>query len=168
MIVGEAPGRDEDASGRPFVGRAGQILEAALATAGVRRESVFITNLVKCRPPGNRRPKRDEWEACRPYLLGQIAWVAPQVIVTLGATALRGLLGPGHELKEVRGKPLRLGRLPVLATYHPAGVLYNRKLEALLRQDLRKAARAVARPSRRGGPRKATGRRTSRDPVATR
>ncbi len=146
LLVGEAPGADEDATGRPFVGRAGRILDAALEAARLPRESVFITNVVKCRPPRNRRPKPDELAACGPYLVRQIASVRPRVIVTLGATALRGLLGPGHELKASRGKLLRWGDLPVVATYHPAGVLYNRNLERALRSDLRKVARA-ARPS---------------------
>ena len=152
LLVGEAPGRDEDASGRPFVGRAGRILDAALEAAHLPRESVFVTNVVKCRPPGNRRPKPDELAACRSYLMGQIACVRPRIIVTLGATALRGLLGPGHELRTARGKPLRLGELRVVATYHPAAVLYNRNLEGALRRDLRKVARAVASPRVRSGP----------------
>ncbi len=147
LIVGEAPGRDEDASGRPFVGRAGRILEHALEAAGVPRPSTFITNVVKCRPPGNRTPKADEVDACRPYLLAQIAAVAPNVIVTLGTTAARGLLGPGVELKGVRGRLLEFEGIPVLPTYHPAAVLYNRNLERALVRDLRKAAR---RPELRG------------------
>ena len=152
LLVGEAPGRDEDASGQPFVGRAGRVLDSALAAAQLPRDSVFITNVVKCRPPGNRRPKPDEVAACRPYLVGQIAFVRPRAIVTLGATALRALLGPGHELKESRGKPLRFGGIPVVATYHPAGVLYNRALEARLRRDLRKVAGPT--PSSVRGPRR--------------
>lgn len=168
MLVGEAPGRDEDASGRPFVGRAGRILDAVLEGAHLARESVFITNLVKCRPPGNRRPKTDEWESCRPYLLGQIAAVQPRAIVTLGATALRGLMGPGHELREARRDILRFAGLPVFVTYHPAAVLYNRKLEAVLQSDLRAAARAVARAPRRVTPRASSGRRTPRAQAARR
>ncbi len=168
LLVGEAPGRDEDAAGRPFVGRAGRILDAALAAARLPRESVFITNVVKCRPPKNRRPKRDEVAACRTYLLGQIALVRPQIIVTLGATALRGVLGPGHELKTARRKALRLGETPVVATYHPAGVLYNRRLEPKLRRDLKKVARSVLPAMARRGAAKPTGRRPSRGRRATR
>ena len=115
----------------------GRILDAAMRAARLPRDSVFITNVVKCRPPGNRRPKPDEAAACRTYLLAQIACVRPRVIVTLGATALRGVLGPGHELRTARGEDLRLGEIPVVATYHPAGVLYNRRLERDLRRDLR-------------------------------
>ncbi|OGS47471.1 MAG: hypothetical protein A3K66_00070 [Euryarchaeota archaeon RBG_16_67_27] len=144
FIVGEAPGREEDASGRPFVGAAGRILDKAFKDAGLRRQRVFITNVVKCRPPGNRAPKAEEAEACRPYLFAQIAAVRPKVIVTMGTTGLRSLLGPGHELKAVRSKVLALGETPVVATYHPAAVLYNRALEKDLRADLRRVARLVA------------------------
>lgn len=166
MLVGEAPGRDEDASGRPFVGRAGRILDAALKGAHLARDSVYITNLVKCCPPGNRRPKRDEWESCRPYLLAQIATVQPQAIVTLGATALRGLMGPGHELREARRETLRFAGLPIFVTYHPAAVLYNRKLGAALLDDLRAVARAVGRPPRHGTSRASSGRKTLRGRAA--
>ncbi len=164
LLVGEAPGRDEDASGRPFVGRAGRVLDAALAAVHVSREDIYITNVVKCRPPRNRRPRRDEMAACRNYLMGQIACVRPGAIVTLGATALRDLLGPGPELKAVRGRTLALGSLPVIPTYHPAGVLYNRRLEPLLRRDLRKATRVAER--RKHGA--ASGRTPSRDRGARR
>ena len=168
LIVGEAPGRDEDASGRPFVGRAGRILDAALGAAGLPRESVFITNLVKCRPPGNRRPKRDEWEACRPYLVGQIASLRPKAVITLGDTALRGLLGPGHGLRLDRGRSLGYAGVPVIATYHPAAILYNRKLEAALRRDLRKVSRILKEPPRPGETRSTNGRTPSRGRAARR
>ncbi len=167
LLVGEAPGRAEDASGRPFVGRAGRILDAALAAAHLRRGSVYITNVVKCRPPGNRRPKPDELAACRSYLMGQIACVRPRIIVTLGATALRGILGPGHELRDDRSRRLALSGIPVVATYHPAAVLYNRKLEAALRRDLRRVARSVSRVGS-GRSRSSSGRRPSRARVAKR
>src|SRR5512136_1265356 len=167
LLVGEAPGRDEDMSGRPFVGRAGRILDAALGAARLPRESVFITNVVKCRPPGNRRPKPDEVAACRTYLMGQIACVQPRVVVMLGATALRALLGPGHNLKAARGKLLHLGGLSVVATYHPAAVLYNRRLERRLRRDLKKVAWSVGPAAASRRLRKASGRRPSRDRAAT-
>ncbi len=147
LLLGEAPGRDEDASGRPFVGRAGKILDRSLEAAGINRATVFVTNVIKCRPPRNRRPKAKELVACRPYLLAQLDAVRPKVVVTLGATALHGLLGPGHELKAARRRLLTFGGAQVIATYHPAAVLYNRSLEAALRRDLKKAARA-ARPTR--------------------
>lgn len=168
LLVGEAPGRDEDAAGRPFVGRAGRILDAALGAARLPRESVFITNVVKCRPPKNRRPKPDEVAACRTYLLGQIACVQPRVIVTLGATALRGLLGPGHELRTARGQILHLGAISVVATYHPAAVLYNRRLERDLRRDLRKVARSALPGADARVVGKPSGRKPSRAGRATR
>ncbi len=176
LLIGEAPGKDEDLSGRPFVGRAGRILERALEAAGMSRDSIFITNVVKCRPPGNRKPQSSEMEACRPYLLAEIGAVQPQVIVTLGSTALRGLMGPGLDLKEARRQTLHFGTVPVRATYHPAAVLYNRTLERALRHDLRTVARVIephsASPYREtrhagsgGGP---SGRRSSRARAARR
>ena len=143
LLVGEAPGREEDASGRPFVGAAGRVLDKALRAAGLPRDAVFVTNVVKCRPPGNRAPKADEMEACRPYLLAQIELVRPRILVTLGTSGLRSLLGPGPDLKAVRAKALRLGETPLVPTYHPAAVLYNRTLERGLTADLRKVARML-------------------------
>lgn len=156
FLIGEAPGREEDATGEPFVGSAGKVLDRALAAAKLPRSSVYVTNVVKCRPPANRAPRADEMDACRPYLMTQIAAVRPKVLVTLGSTALRGLLGPGSDLGSVRGKTLTFEEIPVLPTYHPAAVLYNRRLEAALRNDLRKAARLVGAkraPLRSGPPR---------------
>ncbi len=143
VIVGEAPGKEEDASGRPFVGAAGKILDKALDAARVPRDSVFITNVVKCRPPGNRPPRVDEIAACRPYLLTQVAAIRPKVVVTLGSTALRAVLGRPLELKDSRTKRLALDTVPVVSTYHPAAVLYNRRLERTIQGDLQKVARAV-------------------------
>ncbi len=154
LLLGEAPGREEDASGHPFVGAAGKILDAALRSSKLDRGSVYVTNLVKCRPPDNRPPKADEVESCRPYLLAEVAAVRPRVVVTLGSTALRGLLGPGHELKDSRRKSLEFEGVAVVATYHPAAVLYNRKLERDLRNDLRRVVRRLrpALPRIRSGP----------------
>ncbi len=143
FLIGEAPGRQEDAAGRPFMGSAGRVLDRALTAARLSRQDVFITNVVKCRPPANRAPKADELEACRPYLQSQIEAVRPKVLVTLGSTALRSLQGPGAQLSEARGRDLALDGIPVRATYHPAAVLYNRRLEAALRVDLRRVARRV-------------------------
>jgi DNA polymerase len=147
FLIGEAPGRDEDAAGRPFVGAAGKVLGAALGAAGLVREDLFVTNVVKCRPPKNRTPRDDELGACHPFLAAQIEAVRPRVLVTLGATGLRSLLGPGADLKSVRSKELRFAGIPLIPTYHPAAVLYNRRLEVELRKDLRKAARLL-RPSK--------------------
>ncbi len=159
FLIGEAPGRDEDASGRPFVGAAGKILNKALAAARLPRDAVFVTNVVKCRPPANRGPRADEAEACRPYLTTQIAAVRPKVLVTLGSTALRGLLSEGPDLKDARGQAVAFEGIPLIPTYHPAAILYNRRLEASLRNDLRKAARlahATRVRTRSGAPRKGT------------
>src|SRR5207249_1457421 len=134
----------------------------ARTAARLPRGSVFITNVVKCRPPANRGPRSDEVESCRPYLMTELAAVRPKVVVTLGSTALKGLLGKGIDLKEARGKTLVFGDLPVLPTCHPAAILYNRRLEPTLRNDLRKAAklgsanraRIRSGPPRKGSPRR--------------
>ncbi|HEY7588483.1 MAG TPA: uracil-DNA glycosylase [Thermoplasmata archaeon] len=149
LFLGEAPGRDEDAAGRPFVGSAGKILRKAIEAARLPPGQVFITNTVKCRPPCNRAPRTDELAACRPYLAVQIAAVRPKVIVTLGSTALRGLTGSRQKVSEARKADLSFQGISVRATYHPAAILYNRKLEPELRNDLRKVARRI-RSHRRG------------------
>lgn len=141
LLVGEAPGREEDREGRPFRGTAGRILDAALVRAAIPRDRVFVTNSVKCRPPGNRKPRTAELAACRPYLVAQVAAIRPRVIVALGQTATGDLLGPPAALAHVRGTWGAFGGVPVLATYHPAAVLYNRRLLPVLVADLRTARR---------------------------
>ncbi len=149
FLIGEGPGRNEDERGRPFVGAAGKILEAALAKAGLSREEVFVTNAVKCRPPENRKPRADEVAACRPYLLAQIEAVRPGAIVTLGDTALRTLQGPGTDLASARRRRrlVHVG-IPVIATYHPAAAIYNRSLVATIAKDIARATRAARAPVR--------------------
>jgi uracil-DNA glycosylase len=137
VVVGEGPGSNEDEQGRPFVGAAGRNLDALLSKAGLRREEVFITNVVKCRPPGNRRPKKGELDACHPYLRRQMDAIGPYVIVLLGDTALKEFF-PGSTLKELHGKPVVRGRVRFFATYHPASVIYNRSLSATLEEDFAK------------------------------
>lgn len=151
VLVGEAPGRSEDAQGRPFVGPAGRVLDAALRSAGLTRNAVFITNVVKCRPSANRLPRKDEIESCLPYLRSQIETVRPRLIVTLGETALRALVPTDASFANLRRKRHTFGGVRVIATYHPAAVLYNRRLEGALRADLRRAADAGRR-----GPERAT------------
>ena len=141
VLVGEAPGREEDRRGKPFVGAAGRVLDEALLRAGLSRGDVFITNVVKCRPPRNRRPSRDEADACDAYLAGQIEAVRPRVIVAMGQTAARALLGPGTALSKVRGRWRRVLGTPALTTYHPAAILYNRRLSRTLAADLARARR---------------------------
>lgn len=143
FLIGEAPGRDEDASGLPFIGAAGRVLDRALKAAKLPRDRVFLTNVVKCRPPSNRAPKADEIESCHPYLMTQIAAVRPKVIVTLGSTALRAVAGPDVNLKDARGKPMPYQGALLVPTYHPAAALYNRSLESSLAADLKVAARQV-------------------------
>ena len=124
MFVGEAPGADEDLQGRPFVGRAGQLLDKMIAAMGFARTDVFIANILKCRPPGNRTPTPDEMSVCIPFLKRQIALVKPKTIVALGATAWRGLSGdPGASISRVRGLWQTFEGIPVMPTFHPAYLL---------------------------------------------
>jgi len=141
LLVGEAPGRTEDETGAPFRGVGGKLLDRALGEAGIRRDRVFITNAVKCRPPGNRKPHAGEVRTCRPYLVAQIAAVRPRVIGALGQTAAHDLLGTEASLARVRGRWRRFEGRPVVSTYHPAAVLYNRRLYRALVRDLRSAKR---------------------------
>ncbi|MGH8127579.1 MAG: uracil-DNA glycosylase [Gammaproteobacteria bacterium] len=124
MIVGEAPGAEEDRRGEPFVGRAGQLLDAMLMALGTCREEVFITNIVKCRPPGNRDPKPEEAEACQGYLLAQIEHVRPALILALGGVAAHQLLGVDTPVGKLRGRVHEgPGACPLVVTYHPAYLL---------------------------------------------
>lgn len=123
MFAGEGPGADEDASGRPFVGAAGQLLDRIIESIGLRREDVYIANVVKCRPPGNRAPERDEATTCQPFLHRQIAAVSPKVIVVLGNTPLESLLGFKGGITRLRGKFHEFRGIPVMPTFHPAYLL---------------------------------------------
>jgi DNA polymerase len=146
MFIGEGPGRDEDLQGRPFVGKAGELLDRMIAAIGYRRGDVYITNVVKCRPPDNRTPTLQESQRCLPYLKRQIELVRPKVIVTLGATPLRELLGVQTGITRIRGQWQRLdmlGGIPAMPTFHPAYVLrqYTEDVRRAVWEDL-KAARA--------------------------
>ena len=124
MIVGEAPGREEDLRGEPFVGRSGQLLDRLLAEElGVDRSSVYIANVVKCRPPDNRDPKPDEITACRPYLTEQVALIAPRVVVTLGNFSTKLLLDTDEGITKVRGASYPMGDTVLVPTFHPAAAL---------------------------------------------
>ena len=135
MFIGEGPGADEDAQGLPFVGRAGQLLNNMIAAMGLKREEVYIANIVKCRPPGNRTPERDECDTCSPFLMRQIRVVRPKVIVALGATAAKNLLGMNDSMASLRGRFYDFSPTRALAdtdepfdcklavTYHPAFLL---------------------------------------------
>ncbi|MEM1658205.1 MAG: uracil-DNA glycosylase [Candidatus Jordarchaeales archaeon] len=138
MMIGEAPGREEDEQGRPFVGRAGKLLNELLRGVGVSRESVYITNVVKCRPPGNRPPRESEVEACREYLLGQIDAVKPRIVVLLGGVALKAVLGETCSVTSARGKLVEREGVVFLPTLHPASALYNPRNRELLEEDMRR------------------------------
>ena len=136
MFIGEGPGRDEDLQGRPFVGKAGELLDKMLGAVGLDRSEVYIANVVKCRPPDNRTPEPGEADRCLPYLRRQIQLVKPAVIITLGATPLRELLGIRTGITRIRGQWQRLdllGGIPVMPTFHPAYVLRQ------YTQDVRRA-----------------------------
>jgi uracil-DNA glycosylase len=134
MFIGEAPGADEDAQGEPFVGAAGQLLTRIINTMGFGRETVYIANILKCRPDtpgqayGNRKPTSDEMKTCLPYLLAQIDLIRPKVIVALGATAIEGLLGKGNGIGKVRGTFQVFRDIPLMPTFHPAYLLRNQAL----------------------------------------
>jgi len=153
LFIGEAPGRQEDLSGRPFVGQAGKLLEALLKSIGLKREEVFITNVVKCRPPNNRDPREEEVKACSTHTQAIIELVKPKIIVTLGNHSGRyvfSMLG-GREWRGVsrmRGKIYELklkglGKVLVIPTYHPAAALYNPKVKPALEKDFGLVAEAL-------------------------
>lgn len=146
MIIGEAPGADEDAQGEPFVGRAGQLLNSMLKAIGLPREQVFIANVLKCRPPGNRDPKPDEVERCMPYLARQIELVNPRVILCVGRIAAQNLLNTETPIGKLRGQVHRLGvrQRPVVVTYHPAYLLRSPGEKRKAWDDLQLALRTLA------------------------
>ncbi len=145
FLIGEAPGRQEDRTGRPFVGRSGKVLTAAIEAVGLKRGEVFITSSVKCLPPGAGKPMRSEVRTCSQlYLVHQIEAVDPGCLVTLGNYGLQALLGWDVTVGSVRGQVLRYGRWPVVPTYHPAASFRNPKMRGLLEADLARAV-VVAR-----------------------
>lgn len=137
LFIGEGPGQKEDELGRPFVGPAGKLLEELLNRIGLTRNDVYIANLVKHRPPGNRDPLPDELEACWPYLKRQIETMRPKVIVLLGKHALARFL-PGKAISQVRGRAYRVGKQVYFALYHPAAALYQGSLRQTLLADMEK------------------------------
>ncbi len=146
LVLGEAPGAQEDESGRPFVGRSGQLLDQLLGEVGVRRAEVGVLNTLKCRPPGNRPPTRPESARCRPWVERQLELAAPQVVVALGLSATRWFLGP-TSLAAVRGRLHERAGYRVLPTYHPSAAIRfgpNGEPRRLLREDLALAAAAAS------------------------
>lgn len=137
MVIGEAPGADEDASGKPFVGRAGQLLTKILAAINLDREEVYIANIIKSRPPGNRRPQADEVEACEPYLFKQMELIKPKFILALGLTSVNTLLKADYRMGDIRGKALDYRGATLIATYHPAALLRNPQWKAATWEDVK-------------------------------
>jgi uracil-DNA glycosylase len=150
MFIGEGPGFYEDKQGEPFVGAAGQLLNKMLAEIGLRREDVYICNVVKCRPPGNRDPLPDEIDACRPYLEGQVENVRPRVIVTLGNFATRVILDRPVSISRVRGQRFEWEGRTVIPTFHPAAILHgggeSSSQMAALRSDFATIKQVAAEP----------------------
>ncbi len=138
MIIGEAPGVDEDRQGEPFVGRAGQLLNRMLQAIGFPREQVFIANILKCRPPGNRDPHQDEALRCEPFLLSQVELVAPKVILSVGRISVQNLLKTDSAVGRLRGRLHYFGerRIPLVVTYHPAYLLRSPEQKSKVWQDL--------------------------------
>ena len=136
MFIGEAPGADEDQQGEPFVGRAGQLLNNMIKAMGLRRENVYIANIIKCRPPGNRTPERDECETCSPFLMRQIAAIKPKVIVALGAVAAKTLLAINAPMSEFRGRWFDFRGTKLAVTYHPAFLLRDPRQKKETWKDL--------------------------------
>ncbi|KAF6247298.1 uracil-DNA glycosylase [Nitrosopumilus sp. b3] len=137
IFVGEAPGRNEDKNGEPFVGVAGKKLSIALDEAGISRESIYITNVVKCRPPKNRVPNTDERSTCQEYLKQEISIIKPKIICILGNTAFNSILG-GSEITKFRGKIVRKDNQLYFLTIHPAATIYNQQLIDVLKKDISK------------------------------
>ena len=133
MFVGEGPGATEDKFGRPFIGKAGNMLEKIIEKMGYSRDTVFIGNIVKCRPPNNRDPQKDEVEACIPFLEEQIKILKPKVIVCLGKVALNNILNTHYPISKVRGQLFNYMGIPVIPTYHPAFILHKKDREEVSR-----------------------------------
>jgi len=143
MFIGEAPGFHEDRQGRPFVGASGQYLEQLLADIGLRREDVYIANVIKCRPPGNRDPEPTELAACREYLDRQIALIRPDVIVTLGRFSMERYF-PGQSISRIHGRPTRVGEAYCLPLFHPAAALRNPAWRQEMERDFRRIPELLA------------------------
>lgn len=148
MFIGEGPGENEDKQGRPFVGAAGKFLDEMIGLIGMKREDVFIANIIKCRPPGNRDPMPEEAEACWPWLLEQIKIIKPKLIVTLGRHAMERFL-PNQKISQIHGTALRreipgIGRQVFYALYHPAAALYQGSLRETIKTDFKKIPKVLA------------------------
>jgi uracil-DNA glycosylase len=147
MFVGEAPGRDEDLQGEPFVGRAGQLLTRIIEAIGMKRQDVYIANVIKCRPPNNRNPEADEILHCEPYLIRQIALVKPRLIVALGTFAAQTLLKTKLPISQLRGRFHAYQGVPVMPTFHPAFLLRNPERKRAVWEDMQMVQRELRQPS---------------------
>lgn len=144
MLIGEAPGRDEDLKGIPFVGKAGKELDSMLSSAGIKIDEVFITNVVKCRPPGNRNPESYEMMKCNPYLVRQVEVIRPKVIILLGNIALSLVTGSASGITKMRGKIMEYMSYPAIPTFHPAYVIRNPGSAKIVVEDFKKALGSLA------------------------
>ena len=138
MFIGEGPGADEDRLGEPFVGRAGKLMNLAFETVGIERNEVYIANVVKCRPPGNRNPEEDEAVACLDYLRNQVILVQPEIIVLLGSVALKNILGKEYGITASRGKWVEKKGIKYMPTWHPAALLRDETKKIDFIKDLQK------------------------------
>lgn len=143
MLVGEGPGKQEDIQGQPFVGRAGQLLDRILHAIGLRRKDIYITNVVKCRPPANRTPTPEETKACAIWLDEQIQVIKPAILVCLGAAATRRLVDATASVKTIRGRWIERRGIRIMPTYHPAALLYNPALKRSTWQDFQEVRKAL-------------------------
>lgn len=139
MFIGEGPGADEDREGIPFVGKAGKLMDKAFIGLGIKREEVYIANVVKCRPPQNRNPEKDEADACMDYLRSQVMLVKPKVIVLLGSVALKNILGDSYGITAARGKWVEMGGIWYIPTWHPAALLRDETKKIDFWKDLKEA-----------------------------
>ena len=146
MFIGEAPGRDEDEQGEPFVGRAGQLLTKIIQAMGFERKDVYIGNICKCRPPENRPPEPDEVSACIPFLIRQVELVKPKMIVCLGSTAVQNLLQTEAKISGMRGKIQNWRGVPVMPTYHPAFLLRNPAMKKPVWEDMQAVLKHLGKP----------------------
>jgi len=145
MFVGEGPGADEDIQGEPFVGRAGQLLTKIIEAIGLRREDVYIANVIKCRPPGNRNPEPDEVAQCEPFLFRQVDTVKPKVIVALGKFAAQCLLRSTEPITRIRGKEFKYRESILMPTYHPAYLLRNPSAKRDVWEDMKRVRAILGR-----------------------
>jgi DNA polymerase len=136
FVIGEAPGADEDAQGRPFVGRSGQLLDKILLSVGFERRDVYIGNIIKCRPPGNRNPLSDEIECCKPWLMEQLDIIKPEMLLLLGRVAANTMLDNTMSMGAMRGRVIRWREFDCVVTYHPAALLRNPNRKRPCREDM--------------------------------